>query len=107
MKLFQTVVVSLLLDLAFTSISNISVGPTGNFAKISPSQGMYVSVILLVYVLFAELGYLPFKFVGKKKRSLITSVFSSSFFSDRDTALKVFSIVCYKRKRRLQLDFLK
>ena len=52
------------------SVSSFSLGSFGDYAKISSQKGLLVAVILLKLKLLAELGLLPLKIVGKKKREL-------------------------------------
>ncbi len=88
MKLLRVIVFLVLLVGVLASVSNINLNPTGNYAKLSTKGGLYVSVAMLIYLLFAELGYLPFRFKGRKRRSAISQMMGP-MFGDRDVILKV------------------
>ncbi len=95
MKLISVLLLFLLLTAVSASVSNIGIGQTGNFAKISPKGGLYVSIGMLMIVLIDELGLLnlPYRFKGKrKKRSFI----SHHLNQDRNSILRVFNMICQK-----------
>lgn len=92
MKLVSVIVIVSLLAVVLASVSNINLGPTGNYPTISTKGGLYVSVTILIYMIFAELGYLPYRFKGKKKRSALPRFMSGNLFMDRNSALKVILI---------------
>lgn len=71
------------------SVSNINLNPTGDYAKLSPKGGLYVSVVILIYMLFAEMGFLPYRFKGRKRRSAMAQVMSPLIMGDRDVVLRV------------------
>lgn len=90
MDLLRTAVFLTLLSGVLAIVSNINLNPTGIYPKISTKGGLYVSIVMLIYLLFGELGYLPWlRFVGKKKRSVNGSLLNSSLFGDRNTVLTV------------------
>lgn len=90
MRIYLVTILLALIACVLASVSNINLNPTGNYAKISTKGGLWVSATILIYMLFAELGYLPFKFVGRKKRSAVSQMVSPlMMFGDRTTTLKV------------------
>ena len=94
MKLLRVIIFLVLLVGVLATVSNINLNPTGNYARISTKGGMYVSIIMLIYVLFGEFGYLPFtRFVGRKRRS-ISGQMMGPMLGDRDTMLKVNILIC-------------
>ena len=70
MKLFSLLVLLLAVGGCLSSISNINLSPTGNFAKLSTKQGLWTSVVLLQFLILGQLGVIPYKFKGRKKRDL-------------------------------------
>lgn len=94
MKLLRVIVFLVLLVGVLASVSNINLNPTGNYAKLSTKGGLYVSVAMLIYLLFAELGYLPFRFKGRKRRSAMGQMMGP-MFGDRDVILKVNTVHCF------------
>ena len=78
------------------SVSNINLNPTGEYAKLSPKGGLYVSVVLLIYVLFAEMGFLPYRFRGRKRRSAMAQVMNPLIMGDKDVVLRVY---CSRSKK--------
>lgn len=89
MELLRIVIFLVLLVGVLASVSNINLNPTGYYAKLSPKGGLYVSVVLLIYVIFAELGYLPYRFRGKKKRSALGGLMNPYLVGDRESVLQV------------------
>lgn len=89
MKLARVTVVCSLGAVVLASVSNINLSPTGNYAQVSPKGGLYASVAILIYMIFSELGYLPFRFKGRKKRSAVSQLLGGDNFSKRNSALKV------------------
>jgi hypothetical protein len=89
MKLLRVIVFLVLLVGVLASVSNINLSPTGNYPEISTKGGLGVSIAILIYMLFAELGYLPFRFKGRKKRSALSQLTSPLMLGDRDNILKV------------------
>ena len=55
---------------ALGSISQLNLNPTGNFAKLTTKQGLWVSIIILKILILGELGFFPYRFKGRKKRKI-------------------------------------
>lgn len=89
MKLVRVTIVCSLVAVVLASVSNINLSPTGNYAHVSTKGGLYASVSILIYMIFSELGYLPFRFKGRKKRSAVSQLMSGDSFTKRNSALKV------------------
>ncbi|XP_046655549.1 uncharacterized protein LOC124349087 [Daphnia pulicaria] len=89
MKLLRVVVFLVLLVGVLSSVSNINLSPTGNYPPISTKGGLGVSIAILIYMLFAELGYLPFRFKGRKRRSAVSQLTNPLMLGDRDNILKL------------------
>lgn len=87
MKLLRLVIFFVLLVGVLASVSNINLSPTGNYKEISTKSGLGVSIAILIYLLFAELGYLPYRFRGRKKRSALEELMTP--LGNRDLILKV------------------
>jgi hypothetical protein len=107
MKLLRVVVFLVLLVGVLSSVSNINLSPTGNYPPISTKGGLGVSIAILIYMLFAELGYLPFRFKGRKRRSAVSQLTNPLMLGDRDNILKV-NTVCHSEIEHnvLHLSFL-
>ncbi len=96
MDLLRTIFFLTLLSGVLAIVSNINLNPTGYYPKISTKGGLYVSIVILIYMIFGELGYLPWlRFVGKKKRSLNGNLLNSVIFGDRNTILTVRHLFIY------------
>ena len=89
MELLRLITFLILINGILGIVSLVNLNPTGDYAKLSPKGGLYVSVILLIYVLFGELGYLPFRFKGRKKRSAISQVINPLLLGNKDVVLRV------------------
>ena len=90
MKLLTVAVFFVLLSGVLAALSSISLQTAQSYAKISTKGGLYVSITILIFMLFGELGYLPYRFKGKKKRSTNEmQLMNPALFSDRNTVLKV------------------
>lgn len=89
MKLLGVIAFLVLLVGVLASVSNINLNPTGIYPQISTKGGLWVSITMLIYMLFAELGYLPYRFRGRKRRSAAGQVMGPLMSGDRDTVLKV------------------
>ena len=94
MKIVRVIVFLLLLTNVLAIVSNINLNPTGNYAKISTKGGLYVSITILIFMIFGEFGYLPFsRFVGRKKRSAVSQMMALSHHGNRNLVLQV-SFIC-------------
>ena len=90
MKIFRAVIFLTLLAGVLGIVSNINLNPTGYYARISTKGGLYVSITLLIFVIFRELGYLPFlRFVGRRKRSAVSNLIGGGVPGDRNAVLQV------------------
>lgn len=89
MKLLRVIVFLVLLVGVLASVSNINLSPTGIYPEISTKGGLGVSIAVLIYMLFSELGYLPFRFKGRKRRSAVGQLSNRIRLGDRDAILKV------------------
>ena len=94
MKLLRVVVFLVLLVGVLCSVSNINLNPTGIYPKISTKGGLYVSIVMLIYVLFAELGYLPYRYKGKRSVDTVGGganrlLNNPYIFGDRNSVLQV------------------
>ena len=90
MKIVRVIVFLLLLTNVLAIVSNINLNPTGNYAKISTKGGLYVSITILIFMIFGEFGYLPFsRFVGRKKRSAVSQMMALSHHGNRNLVLQV------------------
>lgn len=90
MKLESIAVLLMVATSVSASLSSISLGSTGNFAKLSTKQGMLVSIVLLKFLLMGEFGVLPYKFIGRKRRSNVRPDGATSS-EEKDDILKVTS----------------
>lgn len=89
MKLLRLVIFLVLLVGVLASVSNINLNPTGLYPELSTNGGLYVSISILIYMLFAELGYLPYRFRGKKRSTMDNLLNPAMFMGNRDLILKV------------------
>lgn len=90
MKILRAVFFLTLLSGVLAIVSNINLNPTGYYAKISTKGGLYVSITLLIFMLFGEFGYLPWlRFVGRKKRSAVSNIIGGGVPGDRNAILQV------------------
>ncbi|EFX87473.1 hypothetical protein DAPPUDRAFT_306352 [Daphnia pulex] len=89
MKLLRVVVFLVLLVGVLSSVSNINLSPAGVYPQISTKGGLGVSIAILIYMLFSELGYLPFKFTGRRRRSAVGQLTTPLMLGDRDNILKL------------------
>ena len=96
MKLFIVVTLLLVIGGALASISQLNLNPTGNFAKLTSKQGLWVSIIILKLMLLGELGFFPYKFQGRKKRAAVSGIMPG--LEDTSTVLKVLFILIHRKK---------
>ncbi|KZS13928.1 Uncharacterized protein APZ42_020573 [Daphnia magna] len=89
MKLLRVTVFLVLLVGVLASVSFINLSPTGIYPEISTKGGLGVSIAILIYMLFSELGYLPFRFKGRKRRSAVGQLSNRIRLGDRDAILKL------------------
>jgi hypothetical protein len=70
MNLLKVALFLTFVSCALGSISQLNLNPTGNFAKLTSKQGLWVSIILLKILLMGQMGYFPYRFKGRKKRKI-------------------------------------
>lgn len=102
MKLLRLYAFLILIVGVLASVSFINLNPTGDYAKLSPKGGLYVSVVLLIYVLFGEMGFLPYRFKGRKRRSANDQIMNPLIMGDKDVVLRV----CFVFMHKMLLPFL-
>ena len=89
MKLLQVITLLTLLTSVLATVSNINLAPSGPYPPISTKNGIIVSTILLIYMLFGETGYLPFGFKGRKKRFLDNQLDDPLLLKNKNAVLEV------------------
>ena len=100
MKLLQFIILSVLTIGCLASVSNINLGPTGYYPKVSTTSGLTISVIILTILILGEIGVVPFEYTGRKRRSIADSaeLFNSSLIRDEKAVLQVVFFIHSSKK---------